>query len=170
MKSEGYVYVLKNKSMRGLVKIGRTTGSVEQRAQNLSSTGVPFPFEVAFKMKVTDCVAAEKWLHDRFSHKRVNRGKEFFRVSAQEVQDALIDKVDPDRIAREKVETQKRLAEERRVKAENDRLKKIAEAEAEAEREKKGRNARIYGTWGDLVRYFIAFIFIFIVFYFYKSL
>jgi len=61
MKTEGYVYVSTNKGMRGLVKIGRITGSVEQRAQSLSSKGVPFPFEIAFKMNVTDCVACEKF-------------------------------------------------------------------------------------------------------------
>ena len=55
VKTEGYVYILTNRGMRGLIKIGRTTGSVEKRAKDLSSTGVPFPFEVAYKMKVSDC-------------------------------------------------------------------------------------------------------------------
>jgi hypothetical protein len=111
---EGYVYVLTNKAYRGLVKIGRTTNSVEERAQKLSSTGVPFPFEIAFKMKVTDCVACEKWLHNKFSHKRVNDGKEFFRVPAREVIISLKEKVSPGTIKREKEEKKREVLEEAR--------------------------------------------------------
>tara|TARA_B100000780_G_scaffold162481_1_gene113595 strand:+ start:237 stop:377 length:141 start_codon:yes stop_codon:yes gene_type:complete len=38
------VYVLTNDSMPGLVKIGRTSGSIEKRMRDLYKTGVPIPF------------------------------------------------------------------------------------------------------------------------------
>ncbi len=47
MSGNGYVYVLMNSSMRGLVKIGKTEREPEERAKELSaSTGVPTPFMV----------------------------------------------------------------------------------------------------------------------------
>ena len=120
MKTRGYIYILKNDGMKGLIKIGRTINDPEQRAQQLSSTGVPFPFKVAYKMKVTDCKAAEKWLHQKFAHKRVNQGREFFRMEAQEAFDALKEKVDPGRLALEKSQKE---AEKRRKIAEMKELK-----------------------------------------------
>ena len=43
----GYVYILSNSGMPGLLKIGRTTRSVGDRVAELNSaTGVPAPFAV----------------------------------------------------------------------------------------------------------------------------
>ena len=50
----GYVYILINQSYRygglrrKLLKIGQTSRNPEERAKELSSTGVPTPFEVAY--------------------------------------------------------------------------------------------------------------------------
>ena len=38
------VYVLTNEAMEGMVKIGRTTTSVEQRIRELDNTSMPLPF------------------------------------------------------------------------------------------------------------------------------
>ena len=46
---EGYVYVLINPSMEGLVKIGMTTSTPEERVTELSSaTGVPSKFILVY--------------------------------------------------------------------------------------------------------------------------
>ena len=37
----GYVYILTNPSMPGLVKVGKTTNTPNQRMSELHSTGVP---------------------------------------------------------------------------------------------------------------------------------
>ena len=39
------IYVLTNEAMDGLVKIGRTTTSVEQRIRELDNTSAPLPFQ-----------------------------------------------------------------------------------------------------------------------------
>ena len=60
----GYIYVLINASMPGLIKVGMTTNTPEERAEQLSSaTGVPTPFVVAYQRYVNDCAAAEEFVH-----------------------------------------------------------------------------------------------------------
>ncbi|MEU8092147.1 GIY-YIG nuclease family protein [Micromonospora chalcea] len=80
-RCSGFVYVLTNPSMRGLVKIGFTRDKTELRAKNLSRhTGIPTEFEIAWDELVSDCVAVEKRVHERFAAFRVHERREFFRV------------------------------------------------------------------------------------------
>lgn len=76
----GYVYVMSNRSMKGLFKIGMTTRTPEERAAELSSvSGVPHPFEVRWARAVVGDVARiERLVHDRLAKHR--EGKEFFRI------------------------------------------------------------------------------------------
>ena len=84
MKS-GYVYLLVNSALKGLVKIGKTEGDPDDRARQLSSsTGVPSPFVVVHSVYVINCKALEKKMHQRLSHCRENRKREFFRISVHE--------------------------------------------------------------------------------------
>ena len=60
-KEYGIIYVLTNPAMSGLVKIGKTSrASVDQRLNELYSTGVPVPFECVFAGKVEDESKVEK--------------------------------------------------------------------------------------------------------------
>ena len=78
--SAGYIYILINKSLEGLIKIGSTTLGVKERARQLSSsTGVPTPFIVAYEIYVEDCINFEKQIHNQLSEFRVNPNREFFR-------------------------------------------------------------------------------------------
>jgi len=80
------VYVLTNEAMPGLVKIGRTTDSVEARLTGLSShTGVPLAFECYFAAEVNDGARIEKVLHQLFSESRINPKREFFRLDPEKV-------------------------------------------------------------------------------------
>lgn len=81
--SKGYVYVLTNESMPNLVKIGRTTRSVHQRAAELYQTGVPTPFEVYAEYICPDCTEVEMWVHDALSECRVSESREFFVCHAE---------------------------------------------------------------------------------------
>jgi hypothetical protein len=81
--SKGYVYILTNECMPGLVKIGRTTRSVEGRANELYQTGVPAPFDVLHSVLSPDCATLEAWLHEALSDLRVNASREFFRIDAK---------------------------------------------------------------------------------------
>ena len=75
------LYVLTNQAMPGLVKIGMTTTSVEQRMRELDSTGVPLPFECFAAWQVADAAKAEKALHVAFGDHRIRDRREFFRIS-----------------------------------------------------------------------------------------
>lgn len=86
----GYVYILVNSSLPGLVKIGLTRGTTKRRAADLShSTGIPTPFVIAYEELVADCAAVERWLHEKFASLRENARREFFRVTPKEAIDSL---------------------------------------------------------------------------------
>lgn len=76
--SRGYVYILVNEAMPGLVKIGKTARCVDQRARELSQTGVPFPFEVFASVFCPDCNEVEALAHKELAACRVNQAREFF--------------------------------------------------------------------------------------------
>ena len=84
------VYVLTNEAMDGLVKIGRTSTSVEQRIKELDNTSIPLPFQCFFAGEVQDSVKTESLLHSTFSDKRVRNNREFFRVDANQVRSAIL--------------------------------------------------------------------------------
>ena len=76
MGIRGWVYVMTNKAMPGLVKIGYSTKDPVLRAEELG-TGSPHPYEVEFDVLVEQPQAIEQHLHTIFAPKR--EGKEWFR-------------------------------------------------------------------------------------------
>jgi hypothetical protein len=81
----GVIYILANKYMPDVVKIGQTTRDVETRARELSRpTGVPADFEVIYDEVVSDVNAAEEKIHVLLSAWRVNRSREFFKVGIRD--------------------------------------------------------------------------------------
>jgi hypothetical protein len=77
----GFVYVLSNPVMPGILKIGRTDQEdVAKRIAQLYTTGVPVPFMIEFAAKVDDPAAVEDALHRAFSPYRINPSREFFRL------------------------------------------------------------------------------------------
>ena len=83
------VYVLINESMEGLVKIGRTTTSVEQRIKELDNTSLPLPFQCFYAGEVANSSVVENKLHKIFADKRIRNNREFFRVDANQVREAI---------------------------------------------------------------------------------
>lgn len=100
--SIGYIYILSNATMPGLVKIGYTAREdVMERVSELSSaTGVPAPFEIEYYCLTRRVEDIEEKAHKEFSSLR-SAGKEFFRVDIVEavrVVDGLVDQeIKPDR-------------------------------------------------------------------------
>ena len=77
----GYLYVLTNSSLPGLLKIGKTARDPHERARQLSSTGLPAPFEVAWVSHPLSGVAeAEAVAHEVFGEHREQGNREFFRA------------------------------------------------------------------------------------------
>lgn len=86
--SKGYVYVLVNSAMPGLVKVGKTTKRPSERALELSGvTGIPTPFIVAFEQLFEDCDEAEDYIHAELERKgfREAQNREFFRAQTSDV-------------------------------------------------------------------------------------
>lgn len=92
--ADGYIYVLVNSSLPDLVKVGKTTRSATERAQELSnSTGVPTPFVVAFEEHFADCDSAEDAVHSELEARgfRQSQNREFFRAKPNEVIRVILD-------------------------------------------------------------------------------
>jgi hypothetical protein len=85
--SAGYLYLLVNPAMEGLVKVGMTARNPRDRARELGAvTGVPTPFILVFDIFVNDCSNAERFVHDELGKMncRVSANREFFRVEPNE--------------------------------------------------------------------------------------
>ena len=85
---EGWVYVLVNSSMPGLVKVGRTARSAHHRAAELSGvTGIATPFIVAYEQSFADCQEAERAIHAELDRRglRISPNREFFGGPASDI-------------------------------------------------------------------------------------
>ena len=80
----GIVYVVTNPAMPDMVKIGRTTRTIEERLRSLDTTGVPVPFECVGAWEFEDPVKVEASLHKAFADRRVRKTREFFRIRADQ--------------------------------------------------------------------------------------
>lgn len=113
--TSGYVYVMINSSIDGLVKIGKTTRDPNERAKELSSaTGVPTPFVVVFYKEFADCDMAESQIHQFLEDAgcRISDNREFFRVPVKEAIDVVQLFYDKERILHPIASSQKELSEE----------------------------------------------------------
>ena len=78
---QGYIYVLTNEAMPGLVKIGVTRADDPQsRVSGLYNTSVPLPFDLHYAGLVANARRAELALHNAFDHRRINPNREFFEI------------------------------------------------------------------------------------------
>ena len=88
----GYVYILINSAFPNLLKIGRTTRTPQERADELSaSTGVPYPFVVAHYEKVIDPVAVEREAHNALAKYRSSNSREFFELDIMEAKKIILE-------------------------------------------------------------------------------
>ena len=86
----GYVYILENGSMPGLIKIGKTARNPHERAKELSnSTGVPTPFRVVFDLSSDKYEILEREVHSKLDQYRVGRNREFFRCPIEIAKKAI---------------------------------------------------------------------------------
>ena len=86
-QGQGIVYVLTNRYMPGIVKIGMTERSqIDERLKELYTTGVPEQFECEYACYVNkaDCNKIEKALHKAFAPQRINVNREFFSITPEQ--------------------------------------------------------------------------------------
>lgn len=95
MTKSGYVYIISNVGSFGddVVKIGLTRRlDPDDRVRELGDASVPFGFDVHAMIYSDEAPALENALHREFAERRINvtnLRKEFFRVSLDEVQEAV---------------------------------------------------------------------------------
>ena len=71
--------------MPGVVRIEKTkSGSINDRLDELNSTGVPVPYECAFFAKVADETKVESAFHRIFGPYRLNSKRDFFRIEPEQ--------------------------------------------------------------------------------------
>jgi flagellar biosynthesis GTPase FlhF len=152
---EGWVYVLTNERVPGLVKIGKTSKVPEIRAKELSSeTGVPGEWVVVYKAFVPGYSNVERIAHDKLKAAGQHDSKEYFTCKPFEAIRHIRDsttikfeesKEDVDRrIENErKIEEQQREAEEK-ARRERER-KRLAKEKAEQEAKEKKDFERAQG-------------------------
>ena len=85
----GYVYAAWNPLFQDLIKIGATMRqSPYTRVKELSTSGVPEPFQLVASISCKDPFALERTIHAHYdSVRKFGRKKEFFMISRDEVVD-----------------------------------------------------------------------------------
>ncbi|HEX7718420.1 MAG TPA: GIY-YIG nuclease family protein, partial [Woeseiaceae bacterium] len=72
--------------MPGIYKIGMTDHAPSQRCEELSSaTAVPLPFEIVCFGETPDAREIERYLHEEFASKRINKDREFFAMTGDDI-------------------------------------------------------------------------------------
>lgn len=78
--AKGFIYVAENSSMADLLKIGHTEKIPTARLDELFTTGVPEPFEIAYYALVQDSKKSEKAVHQLLNRYRHKANREFFAI------------------------------------------------------------------------------------------
>ena len=89
-KGDQWVYVLENDSQPGLLKIGYTKLTPDERAKQISNaTGVPLPYKVAWAYRCFNGELLEGEVHHALKKYRVNNQREFFQISLEEAKQTI---------------------------------------------------------------------------------
>jgi hypothetical protein len=83
--SKGYIYILENDEMPGLYKVGWTERSADERAKELSGTGLPTPYKVAYSKSTNLTAEIEKTIHKNLDYCRLRSNREFFKADFSEI-------------------------------------------------------------------------------------
>ena len=70
--------------MPGIIKIGWTDNSIEQRMKELDKTATPLPFTCYYAKRVKDPTFVETKMHQAFDEFRIRNNREFFRMSPEQ--------------------------------------------------------------------------------------
>lgn len=81
--AKGFIYILRNESMPGLLKIGYSVKVPEERVGELFTTGVPEPFKLAYYCLVERADKLETAIHRNLSPHRHRDNREFFRIELE---------------------------------------------------------------------------------------
>lgn len=77
---KGFIYVLRNEALGTLLKVGYSTKIPEERAKELSGTGVPSPFVVTYYCLTENAKSLEVVVHKALANFRHATNREFFNI------------------------------------------------------------------------------------------
>lgn len=91
---DGWIYILRSPAhARDVFKIGMTTRSADDRAQELSaSTGQPDQFLVVEEWRVTQPLAVERSIHEALGPYRLSGKREFFQLKYKDLR-AMVERI-----------------------------------------------------------------------------
>lgn len=81
--AKGFVYILRNEAMPGLLKIGFSVKVPTERVAELFTTGVPEPFKLTYYCLVENAAKLETEIHRKLSTYRHRGDREFFSVELE---------------------------------------------------------------------------------------
>lgn len=81
MSVKGWVYVITNKAMPGLVKIGYSLKDPSLRAAEFNGTGTPHPYKVEYEALVFNPREIEQRTHIALQSEGLHENKEWFKCS-----------------------------------------------------------------------------------------
>ncbi|MBE7461050.1 MAG: GIY-YIG nuclease family protein [Zoogloeaceae bacterium] len=81
--TKGFVYILRNEAMPGLLKIGFSVKVPTERVDELFTTGVPEPFKLVYYCLVENADKLEPAIHRNLSAYRHRENREFFRIELE---------------------------------------------------------------------------------------
>lgn len=87
----GFVYVLSNPAMPGIVKIGMTQRDPDVRLREINSATGVLPFSIEAVIASRNAKWTEREVHSRLTGKRVRENREFFRVPVEDARKVVFD-------------------------------------------------------------------------------
>lgn len=85
---EGHIYCISNESMPGILKIGITERTPEERLSEANSSDTwrpPTPYVLEFSKKVSNPRQKETTIHTLLNEQRIHPRREFFRIDVEKV-------------------------------------------------------------------------------------
>ena len=89
---KGWIYIARNPSFSGLLKIGYSDRDPSIRMEELYSTGVPTPFVLLYIVLIDNAYEVEQKIHSELELCRDSKSREFFRCQLEKVL-AVFDKL-----------------------------------------------------------------------------
>ncbi|NTF17424.1 GIY-YIG nuclease family protein [Agrobacterium rubi] len=87
----GFVYVMSNAAMPGIVKIGMTSRNPEIRLREINSATGVLPFTLEAVIVSRNAKWTEREVHSKLSGRRVRENREFFRIETDEARRLIFD-------------------------------------------------------------------------------
>ncbi|MCC5612587.1 GIY-YIG nuclease family protein [Nostoc sp. CHAB 5834] len=88
-RAGGHIYVAHSPLDEGVCKVGKTSQAADKRIQQLNNESTRLPFQLRYSLEVWDRHWVEAKAHSILKGRGLHAGKEFFRVSPEQVAEVV---------------------------------------------------------------------------------